>query len=153
MWANWRYSGIYCFSQCEFAAAIGTVHADLVTKTGGVAGDLCRQDFKPVFDELARQVVDAVQLACDWAIPAAPNTETFDKNKTNVQVTLDGALEPLGKAAGPDACSDQNGWHYDNESSPARVVACPATCTRIQAAQSASVDILFGCETIEIVPD
>jgi hypothetical protein len=39
------------------------------------------------------------------------------------------------------------GRFYDNEAAPARVVACPATCARIQAAKRAQVDILFGCET------
>ncbi len=152
MWANWRYSGIYCFTSCEFAAAVGNVHADLVSMTGGVGGDLCLQDFKPVFDKLASQVVDAVQLACDWEIPAAPASETFDAAKTNVQLNIDGTLEPLGKAADAGGCGDQNGWYYDDPAAPSRVFACPATCTRIQAAQNATVDILFGCETVEIVP-
>jgi hypothetical protein len=153
MWANWRYSSIYCFTECgELAAAVGTVHRDLVAMTGGVGGDLCLQDFKPVLDELAAKVVNEVELACDWEIPVAPTTETFDAGKTNVQVNLDGALEPIGKAADAASCGGQDGWHYDDETAPARVVACPATCTRIQAAQSATVDILFGCETVEIVP-
>ena len=53
----------------------------------------------------------------------------------------------------PDAagCADKEGWYYDDENAPDKVVACPATCTRIQAAQNAQVDLLFGCETI-IIP-
>jgi hypothetical protein len=31
-------------------------------------------------------------------------------------------------------------------------LACPTACTRIQAALDASIDILFGCETVVIVP-
>jgi hypothetical protein len=152
MWADWRYSSIYCFTQCEFAAAVGAVHADLVAKTNGVGGDLCLQDFAPVLDQLAAKVVNEVELACDWEIPAAPATETFDAGKTNVELDLDGTLEPLGKAADANSCGDQNGWYYDDPAAPTRVFACPATCTRIQAAQNATVNILFGCETVEIVP-
>jgi hypothetical protein len=152
-WANWRYSSIYCFTQCEFAAAVGAVHAELVSMTGGVGGDLCLQDFKTVFDALAKQVVESVTLSCDWEIPPPPNNEDFDKGKTNVLLELDGAPDQLGKAAGADGCGDQNGWHYDDEAIPTRVVACPATCTRIQAAQNAAVQIQFGCETIHIVPE
>ena len=77
--------------------------------------------------------------------------QTFDAKKTNVQVTLDGALTPLGKAATVDECGDRDGWHYDDEAAPTRVVACPASCTRIQAANAASVDILFGCATTPLM--
>jgi hypothetical protein len=31
---------------------------------------------------------------------------------------------------------------------PTQVVACPATCTRIQSVAQAQVDLLFGCETV-----
>jgi hypothetical protein len=147
LWSGWRYSSIYCFTQCEQAAEIGAVHADLVAKTGGVGGDLCLQDFGPVFDELARQVLEGVQLTCDWEIPAAPSGEVFDAVRTNVELMLDGAREPLAKAPSQAGCGDQGGWHYDDEEAPSRVQACPATCTRIQAANDASVDILFGCAT------
>jgi hypothetical protein len=146
-WSSWSYSSIYCFTACEQAAAVGTVHADLVMQTQGVGGDLCLQDFKPVFDRLAEQVLEGVKLECDWDIPDPMANQTFDKMKTNVQVTLDGALTPLGKATTAAECADRDGWHYDDEAAPTRVVACPASCTRIQAANAASVDILFGCAT------
>lgn len=136
-----------CFTNCEQAAEVGAVHAALVAQTGGVGGDLCLQDFAPVFDELARQVVEGAQLACDWEIPPPPQGESFDAGRTNVAVTLDGGREELGKAADAQACADRDGWHYDDEAAPQRVVACPSTCTRIQAASSADVDILFGCAT------
>ena len=145
-WANWHYSSIYCFSDCEQAAEIGAVHRDLVMQTTGVGGDLCLQDFKPVFDKLAQQVVEGVMLACDWDIPDAPVTSTFDKMKTNVRLTVDGAPAMLGKTTVTE-CADREGWHYDNENAPTRVHACPATCTKIQAAKMASIDILFGCAT------
>ena len=152
MWSNWRYSSIHCFTQCPDAAAIGAVHAELVSRTMGVGGDLCLQDFAPVFDKLALTVIDTVTLACDWAIPPPPGMEVFDAGKTNVRLNLDGVAEPLTKAPSAADCGDQQGWHYDDEASPQRVVACPATCSRMQAAQNASVDILFGCETVLIVP-
>jgi hypothetical protein len=152
MWSDWRYSGIYCFSECEEAAATGTVHADLVARTMGVGGDLCLQDFATVFDTLAQKVIETVTLACDWAIPPAPGDEAFDAAKTNVRLNLDGVMEPLTKAASAADCADLNAWHYDDEANPARVVACPATCSRMQAAQNANVDILFGCETVLVVP-
>lgn len=148
MWSSWRYSAIYCFSTCPAASRIGTVHADLVSRTQGVGGDLCLQDFGPVFDELAKQVAESVTLACDWEIPPPPNGESFDSGKTNVQLAVDGAVEMLPKAADAGSCGDLQGWYYDDAAAPHRVVACPSTCTRIQAASEAQVDLLFGCETV-----
>jgi hypothetical protein len=153
MWSNWRYSGIYCFSMCPASFAVGTVHADLVSRTMGVGGDLCLQDFGPVFDELAKVVAETVTLSCDWEIPPPPSGETFDKTKANVRIALDGSMEMLAKAPDAAGCADKEGWYYDDEDAPRRVVACPATCTRIQAAQNAQVDLLFGCETIVIPID
>jgi hypothetical protein len=150
-WSNWHYSSIYCFTDCEQAAEIGAVHADLVMQTQGVGGDLCLQSFKPVFDALAKQVLEGVKLECDWDIPDPTANQTFDAMKTNVQIKLDGAVMPLGKAATAGDCGDRDGWHYDDEAAPTRVVACPASCTRIQAANAASVDILFGCATTPLM--
>jgi hypothetical protein len=152
MWTNWRYSAIYSFSACGIGNDVGTVHAELVKRTSGVAGDLCLQDFKPVFDDLAKQVVDVVTLACDWQIPPPPTGETFAPGKTNVQLTLDSKLEQLGKAQTATDCGTRDGWYYDDEAAPKQVVACPSTCARIQAARDANVDVLFGCDTMTIPP-
>jgi hypothetical protein len=152
MWSSWRYSGIYSFTMCASAAfgAVGVVHEALVQATGGVAGDLCLQEFAPVFDELAERVVQEASPACDWEIPASPQSGVFDRNKTNVALTLDGTGEQLLKVPDVSTCGEREGWHYDDETAPARVVACPATCTRIQSASAAQVDLLFGCQTVTV---
>jgi hypothetical protein len=150
MWANWRYSGIYSFAACGIGNAVGAVHAELVSRTKGIGGDLCLQNFKPVFDDLARQVKAVVTLACDWQIPPPPDRKTFDPRKTNVQLTLDGKVEQLGQAPTAGDCGARDGWYYNDPAAPKRVVACPSTCTRIQGALNAQVDVLFGCETVVI---
>jgi hypothetical protein len=149
MWSSWRYSGIFAFTLCPSAefGGVGVVYQQLVERTGGVAGDLCLQAFAPVFDELARKVVDVVTLACEWEIPKSQGG-TFDPAKTNVQLALDGALEKPLKVPDAATCGSRDGWHYDNEADPRKVVVCPSTCGRIQAATMAQVDLLFGCQTV-----
>ena len=93
-----------------------------------------------------------VTLGCDWQLPPPPMGEKFAASKTNVQLTLDGTLEQLGKTQGPADCGMRDGWHYDDEAAPARVVVCPSTCARIQAAREAKVDVLFGCDTMIVPP-
>jgi len=151
MWSTWSYSSIYCFSECPDAAEEGLVHRDLVAKTGGVGGDLCLQDFGPVFERLASEVAESVQLACEWAIPAPPDGESFDAAKTNVELTLDSAMELLPRLPAGSDCADLAAWRYDDEANPTKVLACPSVCSRIQSAADASVNIVFGCETVDII--
>jgi hypothetical protein len=94
-----------------------------------------------------------VKVSCDWAIPAAPSGKTFDRTQTNVKVTLGGVEEVIGNIADAAACKDKQAWYYDiadATKTPTKVVACPATCDRIQAAPDAKVDVLFDCPTIHV---
>lgn len=149
LFAQWKFAGIYCFSECPEAAEIGRVYMDLVTQTQGVAGDLCLQDFAPVFDALAQAVIGDSRLDCEWAIPPTPAGLMFDENLVNVQYTLSGASTPTPLFAVPSAsaCDARGGWHYDDPTLPTRVLACPATCALLQADPGATLDVLFGCET------
>jgi hypothetical protein len=154
MFSAWHTNAIYCFSNCAAAASQGTVYDALVPLTGGTRGDLCLQDFKPVFDDLAKQVAQSVKVACEWDIPPVPQGKTFDRGKTNVKVTLGGQEEIIGNVPTATDCGQNQAWHYDvaEESlAPTKVLACPATCERIQAAVDAKVDVLFDCPTRLVV--
>jgi hypothetical protein len=147
--AKMKYSGIFCFTKCPAASLPGKIHQDLVTRTGGVAGDLCKQDFKPVFDDLAKGVIQTAKLSCEWGIPAAPSGEKVDPARVNVRATMgDGGKSDLAKVATKDACAGGEGWYYDDDANPTRVITCPASCTKLQADVNATVDVLFGCRTV-----
>lgn len=149
---NWKFHGIFSFTDCPSASAVGTVYRQLVDQTGGVAGDLCTQDFTPVFDALVTSVVQGSSLACDWAIPPPPDGETFSPDKVNVKVTPSaGAALDILRVPPGSACGDQGGWHFDDEATPSKVVACPATCDSLQADAATKVSVLFGCKS-RLVP-
>lgn len=144
----WKLYGIFCFSKCPSAAKQGSVYQELVQQTQGVSGDLCLQNFKPVFDQLAQGVVASSKLSCGWKIPPAPAGETFDKSKVNVQFTAgDGQQTTFGKVGSAAECGPSGGWHYDNEQNPTMVLVCPETCKAIQADAQAKIDVQFGCAT------
>jgi hypothetical protein len=146
---NWTFSGIYCFSECPDAAEIGTVYNDLVMQKKGVAGDLCLQDFAPVFDELAKAVITASGLDCAWDIPAPPTGQTFNRDRVNIQYATQGAApRALGRVMNEGACGMRSGWYYDNPSNPTRIHACPTTCGELQNELQAKIDVLFGCDTM-----
>jgi hypothetical protein len=146
---SWTFSGIYCFSRCRDAASIGTVYGELVMQTHGVGGDLCEQNFAPVFDALAKAVIAGSNLDCEWNIPAPPAGQTFNRKQVNVQYRVNAAA-PMTLTRVPDAaaCGMRSAWHYDNEADPKRIVACPATCDALRVDGMAKLDVLFGCESM-----
>jgi hypothetical protein len=146
---NWTFSGIYCFSRCRDAASIGTVYRELVMQTHGVGGDLCEQNFAPVFDALAKAVIAGSGLDCEWNIPAPPTGQTFNRKQVNVQYAANAAApETLLRVSGATACGTRRAWHYDSETDPKRIVACPAICDALGSDVMAKLDVLFGCESM-----
>ena len=149
LFASWSFSGIFCFRDCPDSATIGTVYRDLVTQTKGVGGDLCEQNFAPVFDALAKAVIEGARLDCAWSIPAPPLGQVFDRQQVNVQYTTNGAPPAsLLRVSDVAECGARSGWHYDSETDPKRIVACPATCDALQLDLMPKVDVLFGCKSM-----
>lgn len=135
---------------CAFTAQAGKVYLDLINKTDGVFGDLCKQDFKPVFDVLSTEVIKNAGLACEWAIPAPMGDDMIDYAKVNVDFNDGmGNITPIGKVDDPADCANvTDGWYYDDPVKPTKILVCPQTCAKIQLAANASMAIKFGCETI-----
>jgi hypothetical protein len=53
-------------------------------------------------------------LPCEWAIPASPAGQTFDREKVNVQLRSPTAGETkFGKVEQMTQCA-RNGWYYDD---------------------------------------
>ena len=144
-------SSTCCAGLIPLSADVGQVYLDLVNLTGGVSGDLCEQQFGPVFDQIAQSVQATTPLACEWDIPEPPEGESFDPTKVNVELTIDGMLKQVYYVEGVDQCNGGDGWYYYPDSlNPQTIRICPATCAQVQGATDASVDILFGCDTVPI---
>ena len=147
---EYKLHGIVSMQECEDAAAVGNVYIILGQLTGGLLSDLCDQDFQPVFDLLATEVIGGSVLACEWAIPEPPMGETLDPNQVNVEFDDgQGMVETIGRVDDPTACAGvADGWYYDDPAAPTMILACPQTCERMQDAMMASVSIQLGCATI-----
>jgi hypothetical protein len=149
-YALYRLNGIVCTSNCEEAAAIGDTYVTLGQLTGGIIGDLCLQDFQPVFDALATEVISGAQIACEWDIPPPPEGEDFDPTKVNVEFDdgMGGGFE-IGYVESEAECANViDGWYYDNPAAPTLILACPQTCQKIQGVDAATINISLGCDTI-----
>lgn len=154
--ATWRFSGLYCVTKGPNCFNAGLAYHDLVGRTQGITGDMAQfpsgnidAQFKTVFDSLAVAIVkDAIPVACEYVIPPPPAGQRFDRNKLNVAYTNGtGAREDFIGVDAAAQCTDQVGaWFYDNLANPTRVVVCPQACTRIQADDKATMQIIFGCD-------
>jgi len=145
-----------CCPLCiPISAAEGVVYEQLIQQTGGVYGDLCVQDFGPMFASMAMGIVKGSKLSCNYPIPPVPGGGTIDPNKVNVNYTPGGANTPtpiLNVPNGLPDCGPTGGWYYDNPQNPMEIIMCPATCTTLQADAAGKVDVLFGCLTQMIPP-
>ncbi|MBW2458083.1 MAG: VWA domain-containing protein [Deltaproteobacteria bacterium] len=140
---------IYCFHDSGPCASKGQVYEDLVNLTGGIHGDLELQDFQPVFDAVATEVIVQAGLPCHYTIPPPPEGQTFDSGLVNVVYTDgDGNEHDILFVDSAAACHPQDGgWYYDDNLSPQSIHLCPASCDIVSVDGAGKIDILFGCET------
>jgi len=148
--AGFKFHGIFCYTKCATAASIGSVYKTLVQQTVGVSGDLCLQDFKPVFDKLATAVVEGSKVACDIAMPKPPDGKSINPYQVSVEIVpSSGSPQNIPHLDGSAQCAS-GGWYYDNDTTPTRLILCPSTCTWAQELTGAKLSVGLGClETIE----
>ncbi len=135
---------------CGLAADQGTVYQQLIATTGGVEGNLCEQQFQPIFEAVAQQVIGGATLSCSYEIPPPPPGETFDKDEVNVEFDDgSGGMLQIGRVDDASQCGGvTDGWYYDNLVDPSVIITCPQTCEKIQGFAQASIAIIFGCATV-----
>jgi hypothetical protein len=146
-YADYVLHGIVSLDDCAYADTIGTQYVTLAGMTDGILGDLCDQDWQPLFDLLSTAVIEGTDIACDWAVPEAPDGLLVDPGSIDVEVEAgDGSSIAFGPVAGQAACADvEHGFYYDDPVAPTRMYACPQTCGAIEATTEATVNIEVGC--------
>lgn len=135
------------------SAALSQEYIQLVQARGGIFGNLCEQNFGPVFNQLSTAVVSGATLACEYTIPPPPDGEELDPDEVNVTFDSGVGTLDIGRVDDPADCPNvEDGWYYDNPDAPTTIIVCPQTCDKIQGFDQASIDIQFGCATVEAPP-
>lgn len=149
-YVTYKLHGIVSMHDCEDAADVGQVYITLGQLTGGLIADLCDQNFQPVFDLLATEVIGGSVLSCEWTIPEPPEGETLNPDQVNVEFDDgQGMAETIGRVDDASQCAGvADGWYYDDPAAPTLIIACPQTCERMQDAMMASISIQLGCATV-----
>jgi hypothetical protein len=148
---QWSMNAVYSFTACPEAARVGSVYEELITRTGGVKGDLCLQDFQPVFDSLAEQIVAnaGAEIVCEWEVPVAVDGQTFSTSLVEVtRTSTGGVVTELSQVAGEADCAP-GAWHFDDPTNPSRILACAETCEAMQDDAEGKIDVVFGCEIVQ----
>jgi hypothetical protein len=144
-----------CCPSCKpLSAAKGGVYEQLVSQTMGVKGDLCDQQFDPVFKDMANAVVSGAKLPCVYDIPPAPDgmPYAFDQVNVDYKPTPNDKPQPIYHVPGGEAdCGAQGGWYYDNALMPTKILLCPETCKLVQGSDTGEITVKFGCDTL-VVP-
>jgi hypothetical protein len=89
-----------------------------------------------------------VPLECEWMLPEAPEGMKFDPELVNVTFSAtDKAAMVLGRVGSSDADCAQHpeGWRYDKDGEPTKVLACAKACDTIKTSPGAKISIEFGC--------
>lgn len=132
-------------------ASDGRNYREIIQATGGMEGNLCMQDFLPIFQDLAAAVITGSLLSCTYEIPQPPEGEQLDYNRINLeyQPSPGEPAQPIYHVpGGQEACGIEGGWTYDNPDSPEQIQLCPATCHEVTAHLESSITITYGCTTI-----
>lgn len=128
--------------KCPEGVNSGSTYQELAIRTGGLRFPVCTPDlFDVVFREVAKGVVSAAQLACDFAIPPPPTGFTLS-NKIIVEYTPQGmATQAFNQVNDPAMCNAQSYYRANN-----RVVLCPQACTAVRANPNGGIAVKFTCE-------
>src|SRR6185369_2733645 len=125
----------------QIAKAGGTERAFIVTTDAADA----EQQFLDALDTIRGE-----GIACELQIPIPENGKP-DFDRVNVYVTETDTAEVLYYATDEAGCAAGKGdWYYglDDAGHPTKIIACPATCARFQAATTGKVTIGVGCLTV-----
>ncbi len=147
---GWKFHGIVSsagpFSGACFllSAAEGKVYKNLIAQTGGVFGDLCAQNFAPVFTQLATSVVNSAPLGCDIAMPTT-DAGIIDPDEVKIELTLPpNPPQLINNVTNAGNCGG-GGWYYDNPGAPTQIKLCQSTCDAANAVANPKVNVLLGC--------
>ncbi|MEM9463222.1 MAG: hypothetical protein AAGF11_54275 [Myxococcota bacterium] len=138
--------GIVSMQNCPAAAQVGQAYMDLAMSTGGTVGDLCLQDFQPVFDELATAVVDNA-VPCTYDLPTSGGGPQ-DPSTAEVDVDFgDGmGVEAVERVETLEDCDPEvDGWFFDDVDDPTKIIFCPQTCLRLKQGESVTVAVGISC--------
>jgi hypothetical protein len=122
-----------------------------VKQTGGAQGQICVNNWQPVFQAITTTVVTQSMVSCEYDVPK-PKSGTLDPDKVNVDYLPGGNAknpQPIYRVTDASQCtsgSGQGGWYFDDNNNPTRIYLCSDTCKAVQSDSKAKINVRFGCK-------
>lgn len=88
--------------------------------------------------------IRASVATCEYDLPSAPEGKVLDFNQVNVVYTTEAGQNLVSHSAN---CTDPNGWRYDDEAKPTKILLCTGMCGTVKGPTVKSVDVVLGCAT------
>lgn len=128
---------------------VGTFYQELSIRTNGLRFPICEYDaYDAVFRSLAQNVV-VNNIACDFPIPPAPSGSALSLDNVAIQYSPGKGLGAVSFRQAPTLTDCQaDAFYITND----RLTLCPATCSAVRANPTASMTVLFTCESQLIQP-
>lgn len=129
---------------CPTAVNPGLAFQQLSRSTGGRVESVCEADWAPTLGRIALDIADRAR-ACEFLLsrfgPTPPGPSQISVEFTTAQGTVS-----LNRVADVGSCVPR-GWHFDDNSSPTRIVLCPVTCADSRADPTATWHVVSPCST------
>lgn len=136
-------------AKCGTSVNTGDQYQQLSKLTGGVVDSVCESDYSGVFDNIAKGLVK--KLGCEFAFPTNTTGQPADPTRVAVSYTpgpgSGGAKKTLTQVTDASKCASiADGWYYDDNATPTRILFCPSTCTAAGADTEGKLEIAVGCK-------
>jgi hypothetical protein len=131
---------------CESAPAAGPTYQALSIITDSLRYPVCEgRSFDAIFRVLAKNVIQASQADCEFAIPEAPPDQAFLLDSVNLEYRAGSGGEPqrFVQVKTAASCSTKAAFYIDD-----RIRLCPTSCNLVKKDPTPEVQILFGCTGI-----
>jgi hypothetical protein len=130
-------------AECGTADGPSVHYQNISLLTGGLIDEVCKTDYSGVLDKLAQNVVD--KLGCELTYPTA---DAADPTKLVVRYTpANQPGQPLTQVTDASKCAGvADGWHYDDNAAPTRIILCPTMCNTANASTGSKIEALVGCK-------
>lgn len=90
------------------------------------------------------KVIQQASLGCEFLMPTT-DAGAIDQDKVEMKYTPGGGTEQtLPRVDAQGNCAG-DGWYYDNNSNPSKLILCPDSCNKVKADTQGKVDVSLGC--------
>lgn len=105
-------------------------------------------DFAAALQQALGNIVGQI-AECEFSLPSPPSGASLDLNRVNVDL-VDGDGNPTSIQKAPAGSNCASGWDYTPDLS--RIMLCPSTCDTFGNTPGATLNVVFGCVTVEGPP-